>query len=214
MTLKPTPRLNIKAAVCSSHEIFMRTVFQNTRLSAVEKKIALSFLTDPVWRPLCELKVNGLTSYEGALILMGAKLVVNDVFFVRKADYTGLSVVTCDLSREGNDQFDRYFGIHTGEKRANFTFEIFASFQEYAAIDTGAGLVASRSALESAIEFDDWEILKRLRDLPTGHYSFKGQQCENPLPPEFRADYMEFYSSWENMRTGSQVIDLAATSVD
>lgn len=214
MTPNPAPRLNIKAALCSSHEVFIRTVFQNTSLSSAEKKLVLSFILDPIWRPLCELKVNGLTSYEGGLMLLGAKFVANDTFFIRKGDFAGMGVVTCDITREGNEQFDGYFGVHTGEKRANFAFEIIASFQQYAAIDTGAGLVASRSALECAIEFEDWDILKRLRDMPTGLFSFRGQQCEDPLPPEFRDDYMEFYGSWEEMRTGSEVVDLATIKVD
>lgn len=208
MSVHPKPRLNIKNAVCLSHDVFNRTVFEGTDLSDAERKLARSFLSDPLWRPLCELSTNGFTSYEGALMLLGADMIRTDAFTVRKGKASGMLATTCDLTVEGRDYLETYLGAKASDARSDFAFEVMASFQEYAAIDNGAGLVATRSALEAALEFEDWKILKKLRDLPNGFYRFQTITEHKEISRKERKEYMEFTTTLEDNRTGSDVIDL------
>ena len=208
MSVHRKPRVNIKNAICLSHDVFYRAVLEGTGLSDAERKLARSFLSDPLWRPLCELSTNGFTSFEGALMLLGADMISTDAFTVRKGKASAMLATTCDLTVGGRDYLETFLGAKVSDARSDFAFEVMASFQEYAAIDSGAGLVATRSALETALEFEDWEILKRLRDLPSGFYRFQTIAEHRIISKKEREEYMEFTTTWETNRAGSDVIDL------
>lgn len=207
---RPKPRLNIKEAICQSHEMFIKTVFEKTSFSQAERKMVQSFLSDPLFRPLCELAANGLTSFEGALILTGANMINRDEFVVRKGPATNAIVTTCQINQTGHNYLEAYLEPSASDERVKFVFEIISSFQSYAAIDNGAGIAASRSAVECALEFEDWELLKRIRDVPSGLYNFNNIACSETIDPDLRSQYMDFVTIWEHNRTGADVIDLFA----
>lgn len=78
--------LSIIEATKMAHHAFHKNLFLGSDLSPAEKKRALSVIQDPIWRPLCELEVNGATSYEGALLLLSFELIRVTPFLVRQGD--------------------------------------------------------------------------------------------------------------------------------
>lgn len=200
------PPLFIMRAVQAADRAFFENVMNEKRLTSAETCMARKVLRDPTWRPLCELAMNGVTTFEGALILKACGLVQKSPFIVRSGHERGTPVAGVDFSDEGRVRVEDYLIASDNEALASFSAKLAGSVTDYAAIDTGAGLVATRSALEGALQFDDWELLSRLRHIPDGGPLF-------PSPPENkdcldRDEYFEYLNEWTVERYGWEIMDL------
>ena len=82
----------------------------------------------------------------------------------------------------------------------------------YAAVDMGNGIVARRSAMESAIDIGDGSYLKRLRSITIGNYLFGKFETKSRVTDIERAEGLEFVSNWDGERIGSGILDLALSS--
>lgn len=204
------PALFIMRALQAADRAFFANVFNDQRLTKAQKYIARKLLREPTWRPLCELAMNGVTSFEGALILSASGLIERSSFTVRAGHARGLSVNAIELSGEGSMRFQEYYLISGNEELSDFSSDLVNCFTDYAAIDYGAGLVAARSAVEGALHFDDWELLSKLREIPDGKPVFIS-------PPEYeycidRDEYLGYSSDWVIGRSGCEIIDLSQSN--
>ncbi len=208
--MQPTSEviISVQQAVAAAHAAFFKTVFSESSLTDAEQHLARKLLADPMWRPLCELVVNGVTSYEGGLVLKACDLVQNMPFVVRGGPATGTTVTAVELNNNGVAQFSAYCdGPGTNEKQ-DFHYSLIDALRAYAAIDSGSGLIAKRSAIEGALEFDDWDLLKRLKHLPYGSPMFRDYSL---LPGDARVprgEYFQYVASWDGDRTGTDIVAL------
>ena len=207
MTLDSKYHLPFVEAATLAFSSYCDRLFHNSSLSEPEKGRALRVILDPFWRPLCELEVNGSTSFEGALILLGAKLVEEDRFMVRTGLAGGQSVEVIDLTEAGMQLFSDYARIVKNSDWAEPN--LIDSLRSYAAIDTGAGIVSSRSLAEAAIENDDWVMLNRMRSITTGQFMFRSFEDELELLEDERMEYLENSVDWGEKRLGAQFIRLS-----
>jgi hypothetical protein len=135
----PPPALSVTDAVKNSHAQFHKSLFSNSDLTALERKRANTFVQDPFWRPLCELEVNGATTYEGALLLLASKLISSTSFRVRRGHSAGSFVECVDFTDAGLQLFNEYAGQEIDD---GLRERLITSLMSYAAIDTGNGIVA------------------------------------------------------------------------
>ncbi|MAM00286.1 MAG: hypothetical protein CL583_17745 [Alteromonadaceae bacterium] len=206
MTLDSKFHLPFTEAATLAFSSYCEKLFHHSSLSESEKGRALRVILDPFWRPLCELEVNGSTSFEGALILLGAKLVKEDAFMVRTGPAVGHSVEVIDLTEAGVQLFSDYARI---VKNSDWQPDLIDSLRSYSAIDTGAGIVSSRSLTEAAIENDDWVMLNRMRSISNGQFMLQSFGGGLELLEDERMEYLENSIDWGEKRLGAQFIRLS-----
>uniref|UniRef100_A4WQQ1 Uncharacterized protein n=1 Tax=Cereibacter sphaeroides (strain ATCC 17025 / ATH 2.4.3) TaxID=349102 RepID=A4WQQ1_CERS5 len=173
-------------------------------------KRSIQYLTDPLWRPLVELEINGATSYEGALMLAGAGLVTSVSFVARSGRERGRSVPFVDFTDLGRECLNEYLCFSGKEDPCREA--LFQAIGSYLVVDRGSGIVATRSLLEVALEIDDWDILKRIRHLGTGcpfGMSYEVQPQDQAVTEEERMEMSQFFSDWDEERLGAKLIDLS-----
>ena len=209
MTSTKNLPISVKQAVTAAHAEFCKNVFLNSPLTDTERHLTRKLLADPLWRPLCELEVNGATSVEGGLMLMASGLIENRPFIIRGGPAKGSTVAAVDLTERGMAQFSHYCGENGTDDKQDFMSSLIDSLQAYAAIDFGSGLIATRSMIEGAIDFDDWDLLKRLKQIP-----YDAPLLSGSLPPTKnvrapRRNYLQYVAGWDGVRTGSEIISLS-----
>jgi hypothetical protein len=197
--------LSIIEATKNSHSKFWNNLFLNSALSPTERKRAQNIISDPFWRPLCELEVNGATTYEGALLLFSSNLIRPTSFRVRRGNSAGSFVECVDFTDAGLQLFNEYAG-HEGDD--SLREKLINSLMCYAAMDLGNGIVARRSAVEGAIEIDDDEFLSRLRSITAGSYAFSGFEAGLSATLEERFEILQYVTGWDGERTGAEIICL------
>lgn len=148
---------------------------------------------------------NGFTSYEGALLLHSLGLIRKAHFRVRSGVAVGRFVECVDITEKGSEYFADFCRQDGGE---GLRGQLIDALQSYAAIDSGAGIVATRSAFEGALEHDDWDMMERLRCLDDGPFMFLGVSPEYRMPSSERGDYLELSTSWDGARAGAELIRL------
>lgn len=201
----PPLALSIIEATKNSHTHFWNNLFINSELSLTEQKRALNVISDPFWRPLCELEVNGSTTYEGALLLLSSNLIRPTSFRVRRGNAAGSFVECVDFTDAGMQLFNEYAGHECGDSLRE---KLINSLMCYAAMDLGNGIVARRSAVEGAIEIDDDEFLSRLRSVTVGSYPFSGFEAGLSATSEERFEILQYVTGWDGERTGAEIIRL------
>lgn len=206
MSMLP-PALSIIEATRSSYVHFHDNLFLNSNLSSTDQKRARNIIADPFWRPLCELEVNGSTTYEGALLLLSSKFIRPATFRVRRGQAAGTFVECVDFTDAGSQVFQDYAGSEDGDELRG---RLINSLMCYAAVDAGNGIVARRSAIEGAIEIDDDEYLLKLRAITSGRYSFSGYEAGLSATVAERFETLEFVTGWDGERTGAEIIQLGA----
>ena len=205
MTKTFQPAMLIVEALQSSHDSFYASAFGGSNLSLAEQKRAMRYLEDPFWRPLCELEVNGATSFEGALLLLAAKFIDRSNFRIRHGPAIGSYIQCVDFTDSGLAQFQYYADEQTDGILKEM---ILNSLMSYSVIDNGSGVVARRCAIEAAVENHDWAFLNRLRSIPNGIPQFQVSNVEENPTDEERSEYLKFVSGWEGRRSGARIVDL------
>lgn len=197
-------RPNIADAVRAGHVAHWNALFDGTEMSSSEKRRAAKYLLDPLWRPLCEVEANDFTSYECALLLIGAGFAEVRTFSVRVGAASGNPIDYIELTRSGLEQVSAFAGPLT--EGNNFAASLIDAVQAYAAIDTGHGVVPTRNGAEAAIEMDDWFLMRRFRSLKADYFPMRNVGRDDLLLDEERQEYMDGLSAWGETRTGSAVI--------
>ena len=205
MTEAFRPAVLIAEAVQCSHDRFYASAFSGSDLTIAEQKKAMRYLEDPFWRPLCELELNGATSFEGALLLLATKFIDCSTFRVRHGPAIGSYIQSIDFTDSGLAQFQYYADEQTD---AVLKEKVLNSLMSYSVIDKGSGVVARRCAIEAAVENHDWDFLNRLRSIPNGIPQFQITNAEENLTEEERSEYLKFVSGWEGQRSGARIVDL------
>lgn len=189
---------------------FLEAIRQKGGSKGLNLKRSIQYLTDPLWRPLVELEINGATSYEGALMLAGAGLIISSSFVVRNGRAGGCSAPFVDLTSAGRESLDEY--LRFSGKGDSCREALFQAIGSYLVVDRGNGIVATRSLLELALEIDDWDILKRVRHLGTGGpfgMSHEVRPQDQAITEEDRMEMSQFFSDWDEERLGAKLIDLS-----
>lgn len=203
----PIQALSIVEATTISYEKFHENLFLRSALTASERRRALKIILDPFWRPLCELEVNGTTTYEGALLLLSSRFIHSKTFQVRHGHAVGSFIEYVDFTDAGLQLFSEYAGQEYDD---GLRERLINSLMCYAAIDNGNGIVARRSAIEAAIDIDDEEFLIRLRSVSVGTYSFSGFEAGMTATLAERTEALAFVSGWDGERTGAEIVQLGS----
>ncbi len=113
---------------------------------------------DLVFRSLLELELNGCTSYRGTQVLLAGELVSATTFKLRAGRFRGRECRSLQITSIGMAMmFSEQEGLE-----GNRWFEYLrGSVLGYACIDDGKGICTTREFLETSLEINDIEILKR-----------------------------------------------------
>lgn len=209
MSTVPKPVMLIADAVQAAHERFYEVAFSESELTAAEKSEVMRYVEDPLWRPLCEIAVNGITSFEGASLLLGAKMITTSAFRIRHGPDKGSITQCVELTDEGYKKFNYFYGSGI---EVDLKEKAVISLMAYALIDNGAGAAASRCALEAAIENHDYDLLRRIRSVPFGAPQFMLAEGKRVMPDTTRLEYLGLIFDRSDERSGAGIIDLPASS--
>lgn len=209
MSTVPKPVMLLADAVQAAHERFYEVAFSNIELTAAEKSMLTRFIEDPLWRPLCELAVNGITSFQGAMLLLAADMITTSSFRIRHGPAKGFLTQCIKITDEGSQQFTYFSGTSLD---VDLKEKAVISLMSYALIDNGYGAAASRSTLEAAIENHDYDLLRRIRSVPFGDLQFRIEEGKRVMPDSTRLEYLGFIFDRSDERSGAGIIDLPALS--
>ncbi|PYF09249.1 hypothetical protein C8J30_110123 [Rhodobacter viridis] len=196
-------------AEIAARQAFDARIAREPGFSALARKRVSRYLDNPIWRGLVELHLNGATSFEHGLMLRGAGLLRPARFFVLAGDLAGRELDCVEFTDLGLEQLHGTLSFKGADDPCREA--IYRAVSSYLVIDRGNGIVATRSALEVALEIDDRDLLSRACSLVSG--------CPMALPPPARSkgateeDWMEmaeFFSNGDDDRRGAAIIDLAA----
>lgn len=201
--------ISVMQAVTAAHAEFFKEVFSDSPLTDIDQHDARKVLADPLWRPLCELEVNSATSVEGGLMLMASGLIENKPLIIQKGPAKGSTVACVELTETGMVKFSNYLGGYGTDELHDFMCSLIDSLRAYAAIDFGSGLVATRYMIEGAIDFDDWDLLKRLKHIPYDTPLFSGSSLPTSNAQVPSREYIEHVAGWDGVRAGSDIISLS-----
>lgn len=165
---------------------------------------AAEFLKDSRVLPLCELILNGATSYEGAVLLLSEGFAERGSFVVRRGPLSGRTVVTFDPSPEGQSWFDDIREWKQDLFDAGLTDLVTDTF----VVDNGHGVVATRTMVEIALEIGDGALLKRLVDPAAPFGVRQGLEIEERVTPEARREALEQWLGESVPRSGAAIVDL------
>lgn len=195
--------------VCNLHQVdvenwknYVDAVCGSSAKPTTKKRVS-RYLRDPFWRPLLELDFNGCTSYENGLILKAAGYIRVGTFIGRVHSVRGMHIECIEFTDEGLNQLHYY---HSNTHLDEPLLDLFNAIQNYAVVDRGAGIVATRSLLEPALEYEDGEILGRVCSLVRAGDSLFGPFSRR-ISEQERMDYMALVSDMDVERTGAAVIE-------
>ncbi|WP_417812505.1 hypothetical protein [Thalassospira alkalitolerans] len=208
MTIVEQSPLKIAEASAHAYTAFCENLFSNSKLSDAQKRRVLNLVKDPFWRPICELRINGMTSFEGGLMLVAAKLAWKTNFKLKTGPAAGQEIEVVNLHLNGMELFMSFIGGAPGTKFSKF---LLSSIKTYAVVDMGAGIVASEEVIQAAIQNDDWALLTRMRAISDRRFMFHFMRKETNLTNEERAEYLEDLQckhSDYGARTGARIVDV------
>lgn len=165
---------------------------------------AAAFLKDPRVLPLCELILNGVTSYEGAVRLMSEGFAERDSFTVRLGPLAGRTIVTFDPSPEGQSWFDDL----REWKHDLFVAGVTDLVTDTCVVDNGYGVAATRTMVEIALEIGDGALLKRLVDPAAPLGVHQGLEIEERVTSEVHREALERWLGEVVPRSGAAIVDL------
>ena len=200
------PAICIVDALTHARDAYDAAVFSGSRLDPARQERTRRYLQDPFWRPLCELGVNGATSFEGTMLLLAAQFIDTSSFQVRRGPAIGMSVQSVDFTPSGREQLDYYLADHID---GDLPEELINALRAYCVIDTGSGIAARRCAIEGAIEYRDGDFLRRIKSIPYQTPQFSASDVTGTITLDERAAYLAYVTQWDLPRTGAQIIDLS-----
>ncbi|MCI5040242.1 MAG: hypothetical protein MRY81_11220 [Donghicola eburneus] len=165
---------------------------------------AADFLKDPRVLPLCELILNGATSYEGAVLLMSEGFAERGSFVARRGPLSGRAVVTFDPSPEGQSRFEDIREWKQDLFDAALTYLV----TDTCVVDNGHGVVATRTMVEIALEIADGALLKRLVDPAAPLGVGQGLEIEERVTPEARRKALDEWLGENVPRSDAAIVDL------
>lgn len=209
MASKKPSSLPITRALKRANQEFFDILFAEAEMSPVQEKTVKRFFGEPLWRPLAELEYNGLTSFENGLMLIGAGALHRSTFTIHRGPLSGRMFPAYELSEEVGAYLPFYGSAGDSMTELDdFLSDCIEMVQSYAAVDTGSGLIATRSMIEAALDFEDWDLLGRIRYLPDGHAALNDIARLDDGYRVDRMDYMDMIISRGENRTGADIIDL------
>lgn len=209
--MKNVKQSPLKLAEASAHaySAFCEKLFLNSNLSNAQKRRVLNLMKDPFWRPICEMRINGMTSFEGGLMLVAAKLAWKKNVKLKTGPAAGQEIEVVNLHLNGMELFMSFIGGAPGTVFSKF---LLSSIKNYAVVDMGAGIVASDEVIQAAIQNDDWALLTRMRAISDRRFMFHFVGKETNLVEEERAEYLEDlqckYFDY-GVRTGARIVDVS-----
>lgn len=203
-----TPASALQNAFQSINATYAEAFVAEGVVPSEQRGHALSIVANPFWRPICELEVNGATDYIGGLALLALGYASPRTFTVRSGPYIGTVVEALEFTPDGEHYFDDISKIHRQrdtdwEMRCNLIDRV----ANYAAVDFGVGIVARRSALEIALETDDFDYLNRVRRITNETYQFNHRETFKAVDAGDRARLLHTVSEWETSRPRAEIID-------
>jgi hypothetical protein len=205
--------ISLVDAEMSARRAFNAAIESVKGLSKLAVRRIQAYLNDPVWRAAYELRINGATSFESGLILLGARMIRLGNLTVRTGRFRGYPLEFAEFTDYGLQYLNAcasFEGEDCPHREA-----VFECIGSYLVIDRGNGIVATRSLLEVAVEIDDWELLSRHRSLADDIRS--GGIFADMKPPKVIAseedweEMFEYCSDWPGERSGFAVVDLSGS---
>ncbi|MDV7142963.1 hypothetical protein R3X27_09720 [Tropicimonas sp. TH_r6] len=161
---------------------------------------------DLVFRSLLELELNGCTSFRGTQILMAGELVSLQAFKIRTGPFRGRECSSLQITGIGMAMM---FEEQDGLEDNRWLEYLRGSVLGYACIDDGRGICATREFLETSIEIDDLEILKRCVHPYSGTFAFpEAWGMTGKVDAKTRASASKWWSSNISPKRSSVIISL------
>lgn len=184
--------LKLKEALLQSNQIYLDVALHGLDSDSAIYALARRVVLDPLWLPIVEMVVNGITTYQGGLLLKGASMLQGEKFTIKRGKESGKKITVYYLNQTAENYFNS-FRISINKTLLDKWMLAFSySVQSYAAIDLGAGLIANNSVIKAALEHEDWELLTRLRSLKTTQYYFQNHHSsDNLLSEHIRKEYFQ-----------------------
>ena len=186
-------------------------------VSAVDDRISESFpdpknqrrvgdyLSNPFFRPLFELLLNGATSLAGARVLLAGEFIETEDYTVRFGHLAGNSMEAVRVTRLGISEFNALCPSIDNDL-------VFKRVQDailsYVAINYGAGIVARRHLIDFAIDYEDSEILSHLVGIHTGRRQIESMPFHTIVTEKQRLEDADYWSGVGDDRGGAAFVDL------
>ncbi|MDV7143520.1 hypothetical protein R3X27_12600 [Tropicimonas sp. TH_r6] len=181
-------------------------VFEEYIDDPVGRRVLSRLGNDIVFRSLLELELNGCTSFRGTQVLNAGGLVTLSAFKVRAGRFRGRECLGQQVSEVGRDFL---FYEQEGLEDSHWLGYLRGSVLAYACIDDGHGVCATREFLETSVEIDDLEILKRCVHPYGGAYLFpEAWGLSGKVSDKSRASASKWWSATTGPERSSAIVAL------
>lgn len=168
-------------------------VFEEHVDDPVGRRLLCRLANDVQFRSLLELELNGCTSFQGGQQLLGKELAFRTSFKARTTRFRGHQCHGLEISSFGTALlFEEQYGLEENRWLEYLRRAVLG----YACMDEGKGICSTREFIETSLEIEDIEILKRCVDPASGAYQFpETGALSGRIDPKARASASVWWSS-------------------
>ncbi|WP_170516993.1 hypothetical protein [Ruegeria atlantica] len=190
------------AARKARDEVIVKSISQ-----PLARRFVTSLLDRPFLRPLLELEINGCTSFEGALLLVGQELAHATKFRCRSQQFRGEECEALEISPLG---WTTLAAEQVGLEDNRWMHLFREAIQGYVCVDQGAGICMSRPLYETALEIPDPALLERVVFINNGAKQFPHfRSGANQTDIGIRQEQSPWWSTDGQKRSCVDVFDLS-----
>ena len=173
----------------------------------VARRIVTRALNDQVFRGLLELQLNGCTSFRLAKVLISEEMIRATPFKARTSEFRDEECDGIEISALGEA---RLWSEQEGLEENQWLGMLRGAVIGYVCIDNGQGICATRSFIETALELQDYSILKRLVEQHAGRRQFPAlTTVDEAVDDEQRAAAAHWWSALEGVGRSGRILDLS-----
>ncbi|NVO26814.1 hypothetical protein HJ526_05245 [Donghicola sp. C2-DW-16] len=194
-------------------QIFWQEFMKSGIEDAHQKSLFRAMLGDPILRPLIELRENGATSIEGALLLKSIGFLTETVIAIRSGPLSGQKLICVALTRRAVNCTSRWrMRIQNDRDDQNSLDFLKSCIRNYLVIDRGAGIAVTEAVGKVALDLFDERILGRLAALDYDLLQFDLDIYSNNVSESHWLNCEALWSKGSKLpRTGAGIIDLCYT---
>lgn len=180
---------------------------------AHHKSLFRAMLGDPILRPLLEIRENGATSIEGALLLKSIGFLDQATISIPSGPLAGHNLTYVYLTRRAITCTSRWRTRIGDDSNDKYSFNFFKKcIRSYLVVDRGAGIAITKAVAEVALNLADEKILGRLAAFDYDLLQFDLDYNSAAVSENDWLAVEPIWSKTSNLpRTGAGIIDLCYT---
>jgi hypothetical protein len=191
-------------------QIFWGNYIKSGIEDAHQKSLFRAMLGDPILRPLIEIRENGATSTEGALLLKSIGFLRESEILITSGPLSGQKLTCVALTRSAINCTSRWRLRIQDNENDRDSFAFFKScIRNYLVVDTGAGIAVTEAVGRVALNLFDEKVLGRLAALDYDLLQFDLDLHSDKI---CESDWLNCESLWSKgsniPRTGAKIVDL------